>query len=514
VSAPGPADSDTNTNSDTNTTDDDPLDAPEILDIVGIGFGPSNLALAIAVEEHNEQVGHGGAQRPLTATFLERQGCFGWHRGMLLDDATMQVSFLKDLVTMRNPCSEFSFLAYLQSRGRLAEFINHKILFPLRIEFHDYLEWAAERVRHAVAYDQRVVEVEPVVTAGRVVAFDVASEDAVGGRRVHRARNVAVAVGLTPSLPFGATLSGRVWHNLDLLPRAEAFPRRPEPRRFVVVGAGQSAAEAVAYLHAEFRTAEVCSVFTRYGYAPSDDTPFANRIFDPQAVDVYFDADDDVKRMLFDYHRNTNYSVVDAELIEELYQREYRERVLGNRRLRMMNASRVIAVDETGDDTGGGLRVSVESLPSGRVEELDADALVYATGYQPADTLRLLGGAGELVERRHDGTPVVHRDYRLGLDRPGDAAIYVQGGTEHSHGISSSLLSNVAVRTGEIVTSIAARAAGLQPAPCPSTGEARSSSTVAGGNGSALGLVPPDDSDGGGEVMQRWVSTAGAPARS
>lgn len=37
---------------------------------------------------------------------------------MLIDDATMQVSFLKDLVTLRNPASEFSFLCYLQSKGR------------------------------------------------------------------------------------------------------------------------------------------------------------------------------------------------------------------------------------------------------------------------------------------------------------------------------------------------------------------------------------------------------------
>jgi len=40
-----------------------------------------------------------------------------------------------------------------------------------------------------------------------------------------------------------------------------------------------------------------------------------------------------------------------------------------------------------------------------------------------------------------------------------DAAIYVQGGTEHTHGISSSLLSNVAVRTGEIVESMVDRRA-------------------------------------------------------
>jgi L-ornithine N5-oxygenase len=440
------------------------VDPDEVVDIVGIGFGPSNLALAIAVEEHNQRLDGSGADRPLTATFLERQDRFGWHRGMLLDDATMQVSFLKDLVTMRNPSSDFSFLSYLQERGRLVEFINHKVLFPLRIEFHDYLEWAAARVDPVVTYGQQVVDVEPVEVDGRIVAFDVISESTTGAGvpagpgpetgRVVRARNVAVAVGLAPSLPFGAALSGRVWHNLDLLPRAEALAgREPAPRRFVVVGAGQSAAEAVAYLHAEFPTAEVCSVFSRYGYAPSDDTPFANRIFDPEAVDMYYDADDDVKRMLFDYHRNTNYSVVDAELIEELYRREYRERVQGGRRLRMMNASRVLAVDESAE----GLRVSVESMPSGEVEQVEADVLVYATGYRPVDTLRLLGTAGGRVERRHDGTPAVHRDYRLRLDRPAEAAIYVQGGTEHSHGISSSLLSNVAVRTGEIVTSIAGR---------------------------------------------------------
>ena len=140
----------------------------------------------------------------------------------------------------------------------------------------------------------------------------------------------------------GVTRGPRVWHNLDLLQRVEAFPTEPEPRRFVVVGAGQSAAEVVDFLHRRFPTAEVCSVFARYGYTPADDTPFANRIFDPEAVDHYFGAGDGVKRMLFDYHRNTNYSVVDVDLIEELYRREYQEQVLGRRRLRMMNASQVV----------------------------------------------------------------------------------------------------------------------------------------------------------------------------
>ncbi len=145
-------------------------DTVPVFDLVGVGFGPSNLALAIAVHERAD-----AAAPPVRALFLERQAAFGWHRGMLIEDATMQVSFLKDLVTMRDPTSSFSFLCYLHERGRLIDFVNHKSLFPLRVEFHDYLEWAALRVRHMVRYGQDVTAVRPVVTDGVVDAYDVES---------------------------------------------------------------------------------------------------------------------------------------------------------------------------------------------------------------------------------------------------------------------------------------------------------------------------------------------------
>ena len=148
-----------------------PVVRTAIYDVLGVGFGPSNLALAIAVEEHNARV---PAAERLRAGFLERQPHFGWHRGMLIDDATMQVPFLKDLVTMRDPSSDFSFLCYLQERGRLVDFLNQKTLFPLRVEFHDYFEWAAARVGRLVAYSAEVLAVEPVMTEdGEIRWFDV-----------------------------------------------------------------------------------------------------------------------------------------------------------------------------------------------------------------------------------------------------------------------------------------------------------------------------------------------------
>ncbi|MFF2011011.1 lysine N(6)-hydroxylase/L-ornithine N(5)-oxygenase family protein [Streptomyces sp. NPDC058195] len=447
-----------------------PGDTPVVHDLMGIGFGPSNVAMAIALSEHNARA---GGQEPVTAHFFEQQPSFGWHRGMLIDDATMQVSFLKDLVTLRNPASEFSFLCYLQSRGRLIDFINHKNLFPLRVEFHDYFEWAAAKVGDMVSYGHEVVAVTPFVHEGTVEYLDVTVRSAEG-LSVHRARNLVVGTGLRPVMPPGVERGERVWHNSDLLRKVDALQTAsPSPARFVVVGAGQSAAENVAYLHRRFPRAEVCAVFSRYGYSPADDSSFANRIFDPGAVDDYFTAPDSVKDRLMAYHGNTNYSVVDIDLIDDLYRQMYQEKVLGTERLRFLNVSRVTGVEET----PGGVRAAVTSLVTGEETQLDADVVVFATGYRPADPLGLLGEVADLCLRDDEGRVRVERDYRVSTDPALRCGIYLQGGTEHTHGITTSLLSNTAIRVGEILESLLER--GVKSA----SGAARSSTDGTGTKG-------------------------------
>ncbi|MEU2563009.1 lysine N(6)-hydroxylase/L-ornithine N(5)-oxygenase family protein [Streptomyces longispororuber] len=425
-----------------------PGDAPLVHDLIGIGFGPSNVAMAIALREHNAGV---GPEEAVTAHFFEQQPSFGWHRGMLIDDATMQVSFLKDLVTLRNPASRYSFLCYLKSRGRLIDYVNHKNLFPLRVEFHDYFEWAAAQVDDMVSYGHEVVGVTPVVRDGLIEHLDVTVRSGEG-LAVHRARNLVVATGLRPVMPEGVERGDRVWHNSELLARADEL-EASSPSRFVVVGAGQSAAENVAYLHRRFPGAEVCAVFSRYGYSPADDSSFANRIFDPAAVDEYFAAPEDVKRRLMDYHGNTNYSVVDIDLIQSLYRQMYQEKVTGTERLRFVNVSRLTGVEET----PGAVRATVTSLVTGEETLLDADVVVCATGYSPADPFAVLGEAADHCLRDDQGRVRVERDYRVTTDPALRCGIYLQGGTEHTHGITSSLLSNTAVRVGEILDSLLER---------------------------------------------------------
>ncbi len=414
---------------------------PDVVDILGVGYGPSNLGLSIALQEHNSSL---PVEDHLTSVFVEKQPEFTWHSGMLLPGATMQISFLKDLATQRNTRSDYTFLNYLQQRGRLTHFINLQSFFPSRVEFHDYLSWAADKIDASVLYG---------TSATAVTWNDDSFEVTVhsdGRRRTLLARNVVLAGGLTPTLPDGVTVGARVFHNHRLLDHLHALPS-VEHGRFVVVGAGQSAAEVMAHLHQQYSSAEVHGVMSKYGFSPADDSPYANRIFDPEAVDDFYSSSTQLRDQLMAYHRSTNYSAVDLELIEELYEREYTERVTGRRRLFVHGASGVTSVAESAD----AVEVSVRHRPTQRETRLRCDAVVFATGFRSLDLHTILGPLADRCRFAADGTPEVERDYRLRTDADVRGGIYLQGGTEHSHGLTSSLLSNIAVRSGELVASVA-----------------------------------------------------------
>lgn len=431
----------------------------EAYDVVGIGFGPSNLALAIALEEEAARV----SDLPLTATFLERQPRFGWHRNMLLPQATMQISFLKDLTTLRNPASRYSFISFLHESGRLSRFINNQSFFPTRQEFHQYLEWAAAKLAARVSYGSEVTGIALAREADGSQWLRIEVRDTVtGGTRVVSARNVVISTGLVPRMPTGVVCDDRVWHSSEFLARfGEVDPRRL--RHVAVVGAGQSAAEVTRFFHDALPHARVSAIIPSYGYSIADDTPFANQIFDPSAVDDYYFGTDLTREDFWRYHKNTNYGVVDSDIIRELYRRSYEEEVSGSKRLHFLNLTRVTEVKRVGEETRVLLHSRLEGPP-----ELDVDVLVFATGYDPMDPTPLLGDLDRYCLRDDAGRLRIGRDYSVITTPDLECGIYLQGGTEHTHGLSSALLSNIAVRSGEILDSIARRTAAPPNGLCSS----------------------------------------------
>ncbi|WP_197021973.1 lysine N(6)-hydroxylase/L-ornithine N(5)-oxygenase family protein [Sulfitobacter sp. 20_GPM-1509m] len=400
------------------------------LDVIGIGFGPSNLALAVALHERGSR---------LRAGFLEAKPAFAWHPDMMLAGTDMQVSFLKDLVSLRNPRSGFSFLSYLHAKGRLSRFINRKTFFPSREEFNDYLGWIAGQFSNC-QYDSRVTGIEPVQKGDRVTHLAVHSQSAEGRQTRHLARNVVLAPGGKPHWPDAfAPLrdNGRVFHTNDYL--SQVVPRLKPGQRIAVIGAGQSAAEVFADLAARREQPRVDMILRGRAIKPSDDTPFVNEIFDPAQTDRFHGLPEETRAQTLHSLAATNYAVTDADLIEHIYETLYAQDVRGDDRLGLLAETRV----QEAQQAGAQVRVQL-SGPSG--SQIAAyDLVVLGTGYRRALDQSVLADLNPWqIAQEPD------RDYRLPMKEVFEPGIFVQGFSEPTHGLSDTLLSVLALRSDEI----------------------------------------------------------------
>jgi L-ornithine N5-monooxygenase len=176
---------------------------------------------------------------------LEQYPDVKWQRNLLLPWACSQVSFLKDLVPLRNPRSRFSFLSFLHDRGRLDEFVNLGTFHPFRWELSDYMRWVTDSLEHVgIRYGARGEHVEPQHgDDGTVVGWTVTL---TGGDTV---RCRVIGIGRDPYVPevFRELPADRVIHSTQYCSRIAETPT-DRPIR-AVVGSAQSAAEMFMALH-------------------------------------------------------------------------------------------------------------------------------------------------------------------------------------------------------------------------------------------------------------------------
>ena len=418
----------------------------EVYDVVGIGFGPSNLAVAATIQEESE----GGAMPPVRSLFLESKPRYAWHPDMLLQGAQVQLTFLKDLVTLRNPQSRFTFLSYLRDKGRLNKFVNLRNFYPTRIEFNDYYCWVAQQLASQVRYSRRVLTVSPLAMGDgpRVELLKVKAENTVtGAREEYLCRNLIVATGGVPRLPrVDVPVDERIFHSHQFLSRIETlYPDHSAPHRFVVVGSGQSAAEIFHYLMSSYPNAEVTAALRRFAYKPADDSDFVNEIFFPHMVSFLYGLPETRRRAILREHNDTNYSAVDLDLIKLIYQALYDRMIVGDERLAIRPFLEIRGLRTT----GSGVIAEFFNSANESLELLEVDGVILATGYEREKRHPLLSELDPYLVANATGY-CVQRDYRL-LTKPAFApGIFFQGFCEETHGLSDTLLSVLPARSYEI----------------------------------------------------------------
>ncbi|MFC1419875.1 lysine N(6)-hydroxylase/L-ornithine N(5)-oxygenase family protein [Streptacidiphilus cavernicola] len=415
-------------------------------DLVGIGLGPFNLSLAALADAVPE----------LRTLFLDAKPEFSWHPGLMVDGATMQVPYLADLVSLVDPTSPWSFLAYLREHDRLFPFYFAEQSHLSRREYEHYCRWAAERLPNC----RFASPVRAVGWDGRAELFRVVLRD---GRTVP-ARNLVLGVGTAPVVPEAFVdlhAAGAVHHAEDYLGARRGLDAAAD---ITVVGSGQSGAEV--FLDLLRRRGDASGPRLRWltrsrAIAPMEYSKLGLEHFTPDYTRYFHTLPEPVRDRLVPSQWQL-YKAAGADTLADIHAALY-DRTLGGAApdVEILPGTEVLAARR--GPGGGGLELHCRHRESGAEYPLRTDAAVLATGHA-AHRPALLDTFTDLVDWDRQGRYRVDLDYRVGLRPDVTGGLYVQNAELHTHGVGTPDLGLGAHRAAVILNAVAGRTVHRLPA--------------------------------------------------
>jgi lysine N6-hydroxylase len=398
------------------------------LDAVGVGAGPFNLSLAALL-----------APTGFNARFFDKSPEFEWHPGLLFPEATIQVSYLKDLVTLVDPSSQYSFLAFLRAHKRLYRFINRSQPVS-RKEFNQYLQWVAGHLPN-VEFGAEI----------REVAIDAKDFRIQVDNRVVRTKKVVLGTGLVPNIPSWARayLGDHVFHSNDFL----LHPVDATGRVVAVVGGGQSGAEVVWHLLLDLAhlPAQLVWISHRSNFLPLDESPFTNELFNPDYSEYFFSLTREQHDTLLAEQKLASDGISQG-LLQRIYDRLYDLEFLevAGRLVRLLPGCEVTGMEHTAAGSDLALR---DRWGATRTVRADVIVLGTGSGYALPEALQPLASR---MSWNRDGFPV-RADFSIEWDGPPELRIYAQDAARHMRGVADPNLSLMAWRSAIIANSLLGR---------------------------------------------------------
>lgn len=410
-------------------------------DVVAIGCGPFNLGLAALASTVDD----------VDLVVLEERPELTWHRGMMFADASMQVNFLADLVTLVAPWHPLSFLAYLHDMDRLYTFTVRENFFPSRREYEDYLRWAAARLP-SVRFSHRAEEVRWDAEDER---FTVDAVRGDGTRLRLRSRHLVLGIGTAPYVPdaLAGLPADKLLHTSEYLYRASDVAAA---RKVTVVGSGQSGAEvAVDLLGRNIEGGPAVSWLTRTSsFAPLDYTRMNLELTTPAYMRYFHSLPEEVRDRLvkeqWQFYKGISTDTLD-EIHELLYRRQLEQ---GPAEVELRFG---ITVESAAVDAASGRAVlTCRHRDTDELFEHTTDLVVAATGYRNR-TPDFLKPVDDLLLRDGRGRPRVRFDHSVELADGVSGRVFVANAEIHSHGVSAPNLDIGAVRNATILNAVTGR---------------------------------------------------------
>ena len=404
-------------------------------DIIGVGIGPFNLGLAAILDPVDS----------VSALFLDQADGFDWHPGLMLDNATLQVPFMADLVTMADPTSKYSFLNFLKETDRLYKFYIREDFFILRKEYNLYCQWAANQLQscqfgkkvESMSFD----ETEQVFI---IDVLDLKNNDV----EQYFAKKIVLGTGTQPGLP--AFMEGKNFPNV--IHTSEYLNHKDEilnASSVSIIGSGQSAAEIFQDLLPETENGFFMSWFTRPDrFFPMEYSKLTLELTSPEYVDHFYNMPSSQRKAVL-AKQPPLYKGINFDLINDIFDTLYGMSV-GNTPLNV--ALKPSCQLDNITPEGNSYALNFTHVQDNATFTHISDYIILATGYKYKEP-KFLKGIENLIQRTEDGLFEVSRYYTV------DEAenIFVQNAELHTHGFVTPDLGMGAYRNALIINAIAGK---------------------------------------------------------
>ncbi len=401
----------------------------KVLDVLGIGVGPFNLSLAALLSSIPS----------IEAKFCDDKNKFKWHPELMFGDATMQTSFLKDLVTPIDPTNKYSFINYLVENGQFYHFMNTTRKTITRFEFQAYCQWVCNGLSENIDFDSRILGIR----------FSDSHFKIYKKNGEYKSKHLCIASGPKRNIPECAKsyLGENVFHaksknmlNLNL-----------SNKRVLIVGGGQTGVETFRNaLNEKWGKAKSIHLISgRQNLMPLDEGPFTNEIFTPEFVSNFhslpqINKDNFTKNLLLASDGNT------PDYLQELYNELYLDKFYNMKYCKyfispMRWLSKIEKLNNSYD-------VTLNNNLNNSNEVANVDIIILATGFK-TELPDFLTDLIPLIHTDNQGRPEVLKDYKLKTSLENNH-IFAMNYSKHGHGIADPQTSLMSWRSAVIANSL------------------------------------------------------------
>ncbi len=408
----------------------------KIFDLIGIGIGPFNLGLAAL----------SSSIPGLNCLFIDQANHFDWHPGLMIEGARLQVPFYADLVTLADPCNQFTYMNFLKQTGRMFRFAINEQYFPLRSEYNRYCQWVVSKLDSL----QFGLRCERIGYDSAQQVYEILSRETSSGKeRIFFAKHLILGVGTVPYIPDFAKAKACK----DLFHASEYMTHKNEllkKESVTIIGSGQSAAEIFQDLlssRAQFK--DGLNWLTRSDRIyPMDYSRFALEMTSPDYINYFFGLDAQVKSRVL-RTQDQLYKAVNMDLIRDISETLYRQQLDGsNSAVQIRPNCELVNIEKVQN----GFNLEFHHKETGRSFIQKSATVILATGYKNFIP-DFLDPIKELIHLKETRVYTVNRNYAI----DDNTSVFVQNADLHSHGFNSADLGMGPYRNAVILNAMLQR---------------------------------------------------------